>query len=325
MRRQASLCCALCLLLFSVSCTGLQQQQGSANTVRQYVSAQPDGTLLARYAPVFILENVQRSYNRIGTPAVRGDSADPDVYVDSNAPGIYAQERSFQYQGKQYTNLIYRVHFEKTPFPHLTSGRNLGLLVIITLNQHDQPLLLTSVHTCGCYLAFVPTSYLPPSAYPDHWTPGGQDVYGEHLPGLMVMDREEHSPYRFALRLRSETHRVMDIALLSAADWSGRSDYVAVPLKAMAELKALPFGSGKISFFETEGARRGYVRNSQKPLERLLMSWWSLDWRVGEDKDFGPREETGVVFYTSLKFWAREKSDLWKFPDFLAYWGWRFP
>lgn len=52
------------------------------------------------------------------------------------------------------------------------------------------------------------------------------------------------------------------------------------------------------------------------------MSWWAFDWYVGENKRLGPAEETGTTFYTSLKFWARDKSDIWNFGSFLKYWGW---
>lgn len=312
------------LLLTTASCTGLHQQLRSEKNVEQYVSARQDGTLLARYAPGFILENVQSSYNRIGTPAVRGDIAQPDVYVDSSYPSIYAMEQKFQDKGNVYTNLVYRVHFEKIPSHYLTGGRNVGLIVIITLNQNGQPLLLTSVHTCGCYLAFVPTSFLSPSVYPDDWPMTGQEIYGEYLPGYISMKSAGGSTDKFVLRIRGETHRVMDMVVVPAADFDANPGVMVTPLKAMAELKKLPVGAATISFFETEGARKGYVRNSHKPFERLLMSWWSLDWRVGEDKDFGPSEEAGTVFYTSLKFWERKKSDLWNFADFLEYWGWKF-
>lgn len=90
----------------------------------------------------------------------------------------------------------------------------------------------------------------------------------------------------------------------------------------MADLQALPLDGTSTSFFEEQGSRRGYVKNSQKHLERLLMGWWSLDLHVGEDKALGPVEETGVILYTSLKPWARRQSDLWPFAEFLHYWGW---
>ncbi len=94
-------------------------------------------------------------------------------------------------------------------------------------------------------------------------------------------------------------------------------------LAPIAALDALPADGQTTSFFETSGARKGYVKGSSKPLERLLISWWALDWRVGQDKRYGPAEEMNTTFYTSLKPWRREQSDMWPFAEFLRYWGWR--
>jgi hypothetical protein len=77
------------------------------------------------------------------------------------------------------------------------------------------------------------------------------------------------------------------------------------------------------SFFNCCGISRGLVRNNTKPLELLLMSWWALDIHIGRDKRYAPAAEMGRPFYTSIKFWAREESDLWEFADCLAYWGWQ--
>ena len=52
------------------------------------------------------------------------------------------------------------------------------------------------------------------------------------------------------------------------------------------------------------------------------MSWWVFDWRVGEDKKFGKDKNDGILFYTSLKPWDREKSDMRDFVTFLKYWKW---
>lgn len=41
----------------------------------------------------------------------------------------------------------------------------------------------------------------------------------------------------------------------------------------MADLQALPLDGTSTSFFEEQGSRRGYVKHSQKHLERLLMGW----------------------------------------------------
>ena len=54
------------------------------------------------------------------------------------------------------------------------------------------------------------------------------------------------------------------------------------------------------------------------------MSWWALDWRIGEDKKLGKNEDDGIRFYTSLKPWSRRASDLRNFKTFLRYWEWKF-
>ncbi len=312
---------ALAFLFCLVACAGLPPRHSELHAPA-YVTAESSDSLLSRYAPLFILEEADKSYNRIGTPAIRAvEHGETEAYVDPDQPALYAMQRTFQSGGRDYTNLIYRVHFEKTPARHLTAGRNVGLIILITLDENENPLLLTSVHTCGCYLAFIPTSYLAEEAYPENWSLVSQQAYGEQLPGQILIP--ERKPYRFTLSIRSGTHRVMNLNLQTEEDIAP-SNLLKVKLRPMEALRQLPFGQQSISFFETNGPRKGYVRGSRKPYERLLMSWWAFDWRVGEDKDLGPREETGATFYTSLKFWAREESDLWDFSQFLRYWGWRF-
>ena len=94
--------------------------------------------------------------------------------------------------------------------------------------------------------------------------------------------------------------------------------------QALEALKALPLANGRTtSFYETAGSRQGYVKGSYKVRERWLMSWWAFDWRVGEDKVFSPDRSDGINFYTSLKPWARDASDMRDFASFLQYWGWK--
>ncbi|WP_139249339.1 hypothetical protein [Malonomonas rubra] len=308
----------LMLLLLTTACASLQPAQKTEDSFSVSVSVQTQGNLLSRFAPQFILEEAEKSYNRIGSPGFKtGDNGQPVANVDPNHPTIFAQQQVFSSNGRTYRNLIYRVHFESTPNGHLTAGNNVGLLALVTLDSNNIPLLLTTVHTCGCYLAIIPTSALPESAYPADWPAAKQDIYGELLPARIDIDREA-AQHRFAIRVRGATHRVMDIGLLKPTTENAQT----AELLPMQSLRELPFKNKTLSFFETEGPRKGYVRGSYKPYERWLMGWWALDLRVGEDKDLGPSNETGTVFYTSLKPWAREKSDLWEFSRFLKYWGW---
>lgn len=288
----------------------------------------PDNqTLLGRYAPVFFVENHGAAYNRIGTPwaAITPDKKET-VSVDPNRPTIYTRQRVFATPGGTYTNLVYRVHFAEIPGGwapfYLGAGQNIGLLVIVTLNSRDQPVLYTTVHTCGCYLAFIPTSFLPDKAWPEGWQKGRQPVYSETLPGFLDFRGTSPEQSRTLIVLRDGTHRVKDVRLRNT-DALRAGPRVAAAFQPLSALEKLPVENGATtSFYESSGARTGYVKGSYKVRERLLMSWWSLDWRVGEDKKFGEDKTDGILFYTSLKPWAREASDLRDFAAFLRYWGW---
>lgn len=282
----------------------------------------------ARFAPVLVPHRTDLPYNRVGTPVARTDAKGRiRVAIDPDRPAVYFQAVPFTTPRGAYTNLVYRVHFTRVPYrmrpSHVSAGTNVGLLVIVTVDADDNPLLVTTVHTCGCYLAFFPTPFLPPEAYPEGWPAKRQKVLGERLPARLALPAGVGTP-RLVLQLREGTHRVMDAALLHPDAVAAAYAAVPAPLVPMADLDRLPLpDGGTTSLFVTQGDHRGFVRGSHKPFERLLVSWWALDWRVGVDKRYGPREDMDTVFYTSLKPWAHDESDLWRFADFLAYWGWK--
>ncbi|CAD7840713.1 MAG: hypothetical protein [Olavius algarvensis Delta 4 endosymbiont] len=286
-----------------------------------------DQTLFARYAPVFLVENNQVPYNRIGTPqAIVREDGREELHIDPAHATFYARKQTFTTANGIYTNLIYRVHFAEIPGGwkpfYLGAGRNIGLLVVVTLDLLNQPLLYTTVHTCGCYLAFTPTSRLSAEAFPRGWNKGQQSVYGEFLPGFLDLQKRSAGTRRPVVVLRDGTHRVKDIRLAEPQDLQA-VPIVTADLQPLEALKALPLANGRTtSFYETAGSRQGYVKGSYKVRERWLMSWWAFDWRVGEDKIFGTTKSDGINFYTSLKPWARDASDMRDFAVFLDYWGW---
>jgi len=185
--------------------------------------------------------------------------------------------------------------------------------------------LVTPLHACGCYLAQVPTSNLGYDSWPLDWPGEWQEIFGEKLPGQLLL--KERSPAgRLVVTIRGDTHRVKALAFrANEVKVDPATRIVTMELLPMTALSQLPVTGGTESFFEKSGWRKGYVRDSHKPLERILMSWGALDLHVGADKALGSPEETGVIFYTSLKFWHRRQSNIWNFPEFLRYWGWRLP
>ena len=318
----------LFILAMLGGCAGTGTQGGAGSTLA-YVVEEDSSSTLRGGAPVFLVDHAESPYNQIGSPRVTVSGEDAGaVVIDPGRPAAYAASYHFSTESGTFSNFIYRIHFSETPlefFPfRLGAGRNVGLLVIVTGNRLGQPLLITTLHTCGCYLAFVPTSFLAASAYPDGWRAGSRQwVYGQSLPSLLEYDGHDVAGMRIVFRIAGASHRIRDIRLDDGASLAGVPQR-AVPLRAMDELETISAGDGgAVSFYETSGAREGYVRNSGKIWERLLISWWALDWRVGEDKRFTPEGSDGPVFYTSLKPWARQESDLRDFAGFLRYWGWK--
>ncbi len=318
----------LCLILtVCLSSCASVPKEFPINEQRAY-TAEKSEQIFSRYSPFFIIENFKEPFNLIGTVRARLDKkGEEELYVDPEKAAIYVQKRTFETDKGSYTNLIYRVHFERVPFSlvpfYLVKGENVGIFVIVTLNEKGEPILFTTLHTCGCYLGFIPTSYLPEEALPEKWDKKDQWVYGYTLPGLLQYPPTFKNEIRPVIIIRSGTHRMKNVQLGETDELLKTYDIFDAQLKTMEELEAVPVSEGqRTSFFETSGSRKGYVKGSHKPLERLLMSWWAFDWRIGEDKKLSIDKSDGPLFYTSLKPWARKESDLRDFAAFLQYWGW---
>jgi len=285
-------------------------------------------SLILGQTPFFLTHNSASTYNRIGRPSARYDhQGEEQIYVDTEHPAIYYLKRNFATQKGQYTNLIYRVHFPKVPFRlfpfYLTAGENVGLLVVITFDAAKRPVLVTTVGTCGCYLAIVPTSFLPHDALPLKWPDNSINIYGERLPSRLNYTNMKNP--KLLISLRPDVHRVMDIAVVDERTIRKSPHFTifSAPLKPMQELERIPIDSGITSFYYNKGVLKGHVKGSLKPWESIFLSLPSLDFFVGTDKIYGNRKETGNPFYTSLKPWNREASDMWDFAAFLKFWGWR--
>jgi hypothetical protein len=277
--------------------------------------------------PAFLIREADKSHNKIGTPRVdAGDGQQPAISVNPEEPTVYFETQEFTTTKGLYTNLIYRIHFPEVPLGwtslNLTAGQNPGLLFIYTLDEAGTLLLVTTVHTCGCYLAFFPTQAMPREYLPPDWPTAPQEVYGYTLPSSLPLSGEK-TDERIAFTLENATHRVGAVTVYDSPVRQAIPHQIPMHLKPMLDLYYLPYQDKTVSFFETEGSRRGYVKNNTKILERLFISWWAFDLHVGEDKAYSTHDKSETIFYTSLKFWARKASDLKNFSEFLAYWGWR--
>lgn len=317
---------ALILLLLVLSgCASLStapQNKSDLHVVVRGISADP----IRSFAPVFVLPGAERPYNRIGRVVAKEKNGQEDIGIDPDQPVVYFGSFSFTTDKGGYTNLVYRVHFPKIPLSlvpfHLATGNNTGVFVVITLSMDGAPLLVTTVNTCGCYVAVIPTGSLPPDAYPLAWKHKRQSVYGETLPAVLPPYSENDV---LLVRVRPEVHRVMDLRVVSRAMPAGRP-LVYADMLSLQSLKVLPIANDKTkttSLYYDTWPLRGHVKGSIKPWESLLLSLVSLDFYVGMDKEYGDTEVSGNPFYTSLPPWNRHASDMNDFAGFLKFWGWR--
>jgi hypothetical protein len=317
----------LCTLLILSACAHHKKIPPETRHTVYSADAARD-TLVYDYAPVFLAHNYGASYNRIGAPSAKyDDRGNEQIYIDSTNPIIYFLENTFTTPKGRYTNLIYRVHFPKVPFClipfYLTAGKNVGLLVVITLDSRQRPVLVTTVHTCGCYLVIVPTSFLPRDALPVKWKEAPIRAYGENLPRMLDYSKIRNP--KLLIHLRPGVHRVMDLEIIDKHNLqdSRQFDVIYTDLKPARELEKIPIDSGTTSFYHQKGLMKGYVKGSVKPLESMFISLLSLDFFVGTDKVYADPQEYGNPFYTSLKPWNRTASTMWDFAAFLEFWGWR--
>lgn len=315
------------IVIIISGCAGLQPS--SRETVDAlYKPLQIEDEMVERNAPLFLVEDYQTSHNRIGKPLARYDTqGNEEVYINPDKPAIYTLVREFKTEKAVYTNLIYRVHFSKVPFSiipfHITAGKNVGIFVIITMDLEDRPVLVTTLGTCGCYLAIVPTTWLPEDSLPSGWEESPIDVYGETLPSRL--DMNEFEKPRILVRIRSHVHRIMDLDIIEKDDLSqfGNLRMITAPLFPIDELKEIPIDGESTSFYYEDGPYQGLVKGAFKPWETLFMGLISLDSLVGTDKIYGDSQNMRTPFYTSLKPWNRNSSDMWNFSKFLEFWGWR--
>jgi hypothetical protein len=284
--------------------------------------------LVYDYAPLFLTYDYRASYNRIGDPSARYDGlGNEQIFIDTQNPVIFFRKNSFTTPKGHYTNLIYRVHFPKVPFRlipfYLTAGKNVGVMVVITMDSQQRPVLVTTVHTCGCYLVIVPTSFLPRDALPKRWPETPIRAYGENLP--RVLDYSNIRYPKLLIHLRPGVHRVMHLEIIAKPKLqdSRQFNVIYADLRPVRELEKIPINGRTTSFYHQKGLLKGYVKGSVKPLESIFLSLLCLDFFVGTDKVYADREEYGNPFYTSLKPWNRKASDMWDFAAFLEFWGWQ--
>lgn len=207
--------------------------------------------LFTRYAPAWEVDQLSRD-DALGFPGWGDDG----VSVDTAHPVTFYLPSYTLFEGKVLRQLNYIIWFPaRTDMGALDiyAGNVDGLNLRITLDENDQPLLVDTMHNCGCYHSWFPSSRLK---LDEHSKP-----YRE--PPLILQWWDEWpQEQQLVVRLSAVDHQVQRLYF----DRDGGEGYT---LMSYNRLRSLPNPQGRRSLF----AEQGLVPTSERP-ERVL--FWPM-------------------------------------------------
>ncbi|NIM29587.1 MAG: hypothetical protein GTO67_11430 [Gammaproteobacteria bacterium] len=203
--------------------------------------------LLETFAPVYEIDVVDDN-DRIGAP-FWADDGNPSV--DVRRPVVFGRVAHTRFEGRTLVQLVYSAWFPSRPAEgdfDMLSGRLDGITLRITLAADGRPLMYDSMHNCGCYHMFVPTTRLrerPPS--------------GRYEEPPLVPQRVSPGPGRVVLRLAHRTHYLQRLYFDDQVS-AGQAYSIADD----DSLRSLPKAHGqRRSLFEPDGLVRGTERGER--------------------------------------------------------------
>ena len=203
-------------------------------------------------APVFEIElrggaDVPQ-YDRPGAPMwSTRDSAAPGL--DTTQPVVYRRNTYALVGSRWLRQVVYTIWFTERPASgafDLLSGTLDAVIVRLTLAPDGTPLMLDSIHACGCWHQFYPASGVTlREGAPD-------DIEWAFVPAALPPVQRGQ---RLAVRLASSTHHLTGVGLPSPL---ATQRYV---LRDENELRSLPLpGAGSRSLYAADGLVQGTER-----------------------------------------------------------------
>jgi hypothetical protein len=252
----------------------------------------PDADLLLRaYAPDVHIET-GGNFDRFGALQWSPDRAEPGSLSPGSAqppsvlidqPVVFQRIAFTRYQNQTLLQLVYSVWFPERPRAgriDLLGGQLDSVVLRLTLAPDGTPWLYDSIHSCGCYHLFFPTSgakALPPPSAGDSSTPQRIEwaFVPTTLPALKVGQR-------MALHLESGTHYVEGLRPVPAP---GSSPVPPAPfaLRPDNALRTLPVAGALSGVTRSAFWPHGIVPGTERG-ERLLF------WPMGIDNPGAMRQ-----------------------------------
>lgn len=166
--------------------------------------------LIARHAPAVEIDTVDAN-DRLGQ-LMWGDVG-RRVVVDTTRPVAYARVAYTRLAGHVVPQLVYTFWFPSRPpqgsFDALAGNLD-GLVWRVTLGTDLQPLVYDTIHPCGCYHLFYPTSRVRARPGPIE----GQGPYDEGLFVPQWVDAPRDGE-RQLLRIAARTHYLQRVATVT--------------------------------------------------------------------------------------------------------------
>lgn len=200
--------------------------------------------LFATFAPTYVID-VAGDDDRIGTPYWSEDGLPS---VDVGRPVVYRRVSHARFGGRTLVQLVYSVWFPSRPAEgalDLLSGRLDGLTVRVTLADDGRPLIYDSMHNCGCYHLFLPTTRLV-----------SKPASGDYEEPPLVPQRVEPRVAGPSLRIASRTHYLQRLYFEAPRD-DGRT-YAFRDDDALRSLVLVD--GGRRSLFDPQGLVPGSER-----------------------------------------------------------------
>lgn len=237
---------------------GIMQRQEVANILRRSANnplgiPEPVGhdleRLYASFAPVWEID-VASDADRIGTPFWGKDRT---VDIDLAQPRVYRRISHTWLGGRVLLQLNYQVWFPERPLKgrfDILGGHLDGMIWRVTLAENGEPILYDTIHNCGCYHMFFPSSRL-------RYT--GKAYIVEEPLLIPVRAPRLSRGERVVLRVAHSTHYLVNVAAETAL--SGGVEYEFANYDT---LRTLPVSDGyRRSLFGPDGLVSGTQRGER--------------------------------------------------------------
>lgn len=211
--------------------------------------------LFDAHAPIWVVDTRDEN-DRLGA-LLPGE--DGTLRVDTTTPVVYRRAAYTRYAQHTLLQLVYSVWLPARPRTSafdLLGGHLDGVIWRVTLAPDGTPLVYDSIHSCGCYQQFFPTSRAQLLPQPD--TLDEIAFVPQHLEPLPPGQR-------VALRIASGTHYVQRVSTAqTAGEGEGKTEGAVLAFRDDDTLRSLPDAAGQHhSAFGPDGIVPGSERGER--------------------------------------------------------------